>query len=1105
MIYGPAFYKLLGIPESVAEPTAYHLLKLDPRMITEALVDGALRQRKARLRQNIPGPQFIPIVSLIEQELDKAAAVLRDPARREEYNARLLRESRKKRLTQDSQKRAKLVEACRQTVRSMVDADGCLPDEKRGELASRLDSLGLPDDQVRYVLDHIPRPDHGEAAASAEQRRRIRDEAREFFVAAIDLEVDRGLLDGPSERKLMKMAERFGIPAGLAAEKIDERLAELGAERGARDESSLIGQFKLNVLAMYPMGDATRTDRQRLLSLAAAEGLDIRQAERILGEYLPPPADEAPVRHELDSSLAEEPLAVLRELAGESAAAAGPGATRRRTSPRYVADAAVALVLAAAVVAAWKVVDAWHEGARVVPAGKTPTAPAPGGAARPQTRPPLLAEAFRSLHSPARVRTLFNDANAPARAEALLVAAEMLVAGAAPHEQASAEGLYRALMRCPPADSRVQDAAVGALMRKLRTPGEAGGPEPRNLYRAAGMLASVLFAHPTPGVAVDDPAGMKAFLEQCERAWIESRAFHPADPVNDPRRLARAVMEGGSLTLYAERADRDRFAAVTGELARVAADPQEPGSQEALTALLSSGSFGGYPDEISQVARLALCDVMEATLDAETATRAQATLASVLKLPYDDPLRSASVDSAVDRAITAAALRGTIEAGVRLAPASRPAATQPRSRPATSRPAHAAVTLAERLRATWTDPPSVPGVLTDLAGTMLACANRVAGFSLRSDALTGELRDVLGEADPALRASRLTRRVRLVDEAEAAPSDPSPLDDELAAGLKADVRSSVVGVRNRAVEQLRVLDDSAAAAILVERLSEIVQSARPDLPAMNRILRVLVRMSDRGIAAKLAGLIRPARGNYAAHRVVMALLEGSGYMGSANRLTYQLPINHNSKQRITCAAIWQKLAVSCPWGPTRMAGAVAGPVGPPPAWRPDPTVEKLLAVFVHYSELTGRLLRAYRPAAGAEPPKPPEVRPAKAGITAPVHEDQLTEALELTAAELTRLARGHANAKEFAVKVDMIALKARSRDLACETALQRAAVALDTAGRLLEVLVLEAYGRDSMETVAEVRRRRDRAAAAAENVLIEMREHCYYNLILLGMLPEAGP
>ncbi|MGB2820149.1 MAG: hypothetical protein WBF17_04155, partial [Phycisphaerae bacterium] len=658
MIHGPAFYKLLGIPESVAEPTAYHLLKLDPRMVTRALVDSALKERKARLRQNIPGPQFIPIVSLIEQELDKAAAILRDPQRRQEYDDRLLRESRKKRLTQDSQKRRKLVKACRETVRLMVDADGCLPDARRDELASRLDSLGLPDDQVRYVLDHIPRQADAEAEATAEQRRRTRDEAMEFLVAAIDLEIDRGLLDDPSERKLMKMADKVGIPADLAASRIDERLAELGAERGGRDDSSLIGQFKLHVLAMYPMGDATRTDRKRLLSLAAAQGLEVRQAERILGDYLPPLSDEANGGQDWDSLPPEDPLPVLRSLAADSAAASLPGGTRRGKWARYIVDAAVALVLAAAIVVVWKVMDAWRTGPGPAPSGRTATAPATTGAAAPDIGPAggrsaLLAKAFRSLHSRAQVLRMFGDANASARAEAMLTAAEMLIAGPAPRDQASADRLYELLTSCPPADGLVQDAAIGALIGKLRILSAAGRADRKKLYRAAAMLASVLFVRATPGVEVDDPAQMKEFLDQCQRAWRESRTFHPTDPMNDPRRLARAVMAGGNLTMYAARADRDRFAAVTATLVGIAADPREPGSKEALTALLSSGGHSGYPAELRQAARLGLCEVIHATSDAGIAGRAQATLVSALKLAYDDPLRSISVDSAGGRARTA--------------------------------------------------------------------------------------------------------------------------------------------------------------------------------------------------------------------------------------------------------------------------------------------------------------------------------------------------------------------------------------------------------------------------------------------------------------------
>ena len=1117
MIYGPAFYKLLGIPESVAEPTAYHLLDLDPRMITEAIVEGALKERKARLRQSIPGPQFIPIVSLIEQELNQAAAILRDPQRRREYDDQLLRGPRKRARKQGGPERRKLVEACREAVRDRVDADGCLPDERRGELAGELDRIGLPADQVQYVLEHVPSPARKEGEASEDERRQKKDEAMRFFVAAIDLEVDRGLLDDPSERKLMKMAERFGIPPALAAEKIDHCLAELGAQRGGRDESSLVGQFKLHVLALYPMGDATGMDRRRLLSLAAAEGLSVRQAERVLREYLPPPSDELQEGGGLESSTAGDPMGVLKELARTSP---GPP-SRRRTWARYAADAIVTLVLAAAVIGVWKGIEVWSGGRGPRPPGGPQTAPVAGGPAGPDTRPAptrpaLLAKAFDALPSREAVRKVFQGATATARTEALVAAAEILVVGATPRDRVLVRGIYDALLDCPPAEGRVQDAAVGALIGRLRAVGKAGRGQPKGLYRGAGRLASMLFLRRTPGVAVRDPGAMEAFLDRCTRAWADSRAMLPADPANDPRRLAYAVMAGGSLTMYAGRADRVRFAAVTAQLVGVAADPLEPGSQEALAALLDSGAYSGYRPDIRDTARLALCDVIQTTLDRQVARKAQAVLASVLRLAYDDPRRSDSLGTDRERTSAAAALRLAVEAGSgRLAasrPAasqaatSRPASTQPGSRPATSQPRRGGVALAERVRATWTDRTDAPAVLTDLAGTMLACADRVAHLSARSDALTGELLGVLNEGNPTLRAARLTRRVRTVDEAGSVPlPGAAALEDGLAGRIKRDIRSSRAAVRNATIEQLRVLDDAAAVAVLVDRLSEIVQSARPDLPATNRILQALLRMSDAGIPAKLAALIQPARTNYTAHRLVMILLDGSGLAGSTDRLKYQLPISHNAKQRSLCAGRWKDLAASCPWGPRRMTGAVAGPVGPPPAWRPDPTVEKLLAVLVHYSRLTGRMLQAYKPAADADVPKPPEIRPAKARIVAPVREEELTEALDRVATELTRLARRHANAKAFAVRIDMIALRAKSRKLACETALQRSAVALDTAGRILEILVLQADGKggEGKAVVEEIRRRHGRAVA--ENVLIEMRELCCHNLLLLGMLSKEGP
>lgn len=73
------FYKLLSIPEDTATPTPFQLLGLPEAHtpgLTREQIEQALLERRKLLRQNIPGPQAFPIVSLIEQTMDRAAARL---------------------------------------------------------------------------------------------------------------------------------------------------------------------------------------------------------------------------------------------------------------------------------------------------------------------------------------------------------------------------------------------------------------------------------------------------------------------------------------------------------------------------------------------------------------------------------------------------------------------------------------------------------------------------------------------------------------------------------------------------------------------------------------------------------------------------------------------------------------------------------------------------------------------------------------------------------------------------------------------------------------------------------------------------------------------
>lgn len=1110
MIYGPAFYKLLGIPESVAEPTAYHLLRVHPRAVTPARVEQALRQQKARLRQNIPGPQFIPVVAQIEQELDRAAALLKDPAKREQYNRQLLRKSGKgqRRGIRD---RARLVAACRKAVRETVDISGCLADERRPELAKRLADLGLPDEQVRYVVENIPQPAGRPAASGEETAPALDDEAVEFFRQAVDLEIDNGVLPAEGEQKLLKMAERFGIDADEAAKAIDGRLAERAAERSDKPRPSVAGQFKLQLLAMFPLGDATEADRKRLLSLAAAEGIPRREAEAIVEEYLPGP-DAGGGIDELGYPVDEPGWSDLEGLA-EGQTASTPRRRRKggRTLGRWAIDLTVGLVVAAMAITAYQLVAPQFR-SKPPPAGTRSDEDArdgrPAGPRRPEGPRPaelLLVRAFQVVREGEALRKLFDEAAPAVRDETLQQAAELLMTGETVREQVRAEWLLRGLLSCPPSPPDVQQAAMDALVRRLGSATATGRLKDRRAYRPAALLASVLFLRPTPGFTVTEPEQMTRFLAECGQAWTQSKADRPADPANDPQRLAAAVRGGGTLGLYVERSDPERFSAVARELARAAADPAEPGSQAAFDALLVAAGRTRQPRGIHDAVRLALCDVLENAQGPFVAAKAQATLASVLALPFDHGLRGAPLGTAEGRSSAAAGFRRLIGARPETRPTPVVAATRPAASPA-SKPARRDDTLAQRVRDTWTDGRDTRLLLTDLACTTLACSARVARFAARSDTLSRELLSALGEKDAGLRAVRLTRGVELPRlDGILAVGGATTLDKELADRLARDLRSNAPGVRMRAIERLRVLDGPAAADILIARLREITTSAQQEYAEMNRILRALVNLDDRRLPVKLAEQIEPARANYYAHRIVMTLMDGTGFSGSTDRARYELPVNHNTRDRARAAQLWKALAASRPWGPRRLAGQIAGFAGPRAAWKPDEVTQKLLAAVVHQLDLTARMLEAYKPADPADAPAPPTLGPGRE-IKAPVGHAELTESLDRLVAQLTRLARAHENARAFAVKLDMIALTDKARALACETALQAAAVRLDTVGKLLETLVLEADGEGGKkDAVASSRKERQAAVGRADHVLVEMREHSYHNLILLGLLPAGGP
>jgi len=67
--------------------------------------------------------------------------------------------------------------------------------------------------------------------------------------------------------------------------------------------------------------------------------------------------------------------------------------------------------------------------------------------------------------------------------------------------------------------------------------------------------------------------------------------------------------------------------------------------------------------------------------------------------------------------------------------------------------------------------------------------------------------------------------------------------------------------------------------------------------------------------------------------------------------------------------------------------------------------------------------------------------------------------------------------------------------------LQKATVSLDAAGALLELLVRAADAQGKLKAALDdARHQRQRAVANATHVLREMRETCYYNLVLWDLV-----
>jgi len=343
MIEWNLFYKMLGIPEEVTEPTFYDLLGLHPETCSAELVDRMLGIQKNRLRQNIPGPQFIPLILSFEQKkLERAAAVLRDPKAREKYHEYLRQKaSHRKREDQKEGARLRLLRQARDVVNSLLNPDKTLDDSKRSTLAARLRELGIGQPRINSLLKRIPRP-AGEAAKPG-------DEAMEYFVTAVDLAISGNLLTPDAERTIMALAKKLNIDDMQAVDKINQELRRRNAHRGRRDASMLERDFENRVHSMIPNGLATAEQYELLLALAKADNLPETPARAVLRRCLrvavsPGSVHQGERPDSVNSIHREEPEGV--------AATAQPGETEKPAAiPRGARRRRNALLMALIIIA----------------------------------------------------------------------------------------------------------------------------------------------------------------------------------------------------------------------------------------------------------------------------------------------------------------------------------------------------------------------------------------------------------------------------------------------------------------------------------------------------------------------------------------------------------------------------------------------------------------------------------------------------------------------------------------------------------------------------------------------------------------------------------
>jgi|GEM_PF-5207235 len=305
MIEWLMFYKLLEIPGSIANPTYYHILGVDPRQCTPSIIKNALEKQKKTIRQNIPSPQFIPLVARFEIEvLEVAAKTLSTNSARSKYNKFLKKETIKEKSIENintEKSRSDLLKEGRALILGTVDQDGALSEFGRETVSQGLIKIGYSNKDIEHIFNRFPFPRKMVSSQNSEASINYFDDAilisiRYAKSSAFCLTTNHTTLaDGTElipvftshdEKKLLRLATHIGLSQTQAINQINALLHSENIMRGNRDPDILKQQYVKWVEAMIPDGLLDDEDYTKLINFAKNEGLSEQEATTVIREYV---------------------------------------------------------------------------------------------------------------------------------------------------------------------------------------------------------------------------------------------------------------------------------------------------------------------------------------------------------------------------------------------------------------------------------------------------------------------------------------------------------------------------------------------------------------------------------------------------------------------------------------------------------------------------------------------------------------------------------------------------------------------------------------------------------------------------------------------------